>query len=88
MATRRVTRQEHGTLHEKPPQEHATLHENLPIIEVSESVLLDTLYADASVSHHLLTRLSDRVAVVSPAQFGALRDRLLELGYMPRIVGG
>lgn len=87
MVLRKATKREHGTLHDMLPQEDGTLHENLPIIEVADGTMLDALYADASVSHYILTRLSDRMAVVSPSELDALRDRLLELGQMPKIVG-
>jgi len=68
-------------------QTNAILHENLPIIEVSEKILLDTLLADAYAKQCILTRLSDRVAIVSPGRFDALLERLKKLGHMPKVLG-
>jgi hypothetical protein len=64
----------------------AVLHENLPLIEVTDPRILDDLYADERASQYLLTRLSDRVAVVAPGQFEALRSRLRRLGHLPKIL--
>lgn len=61
------------------------LHENLAVIEVAEAWLLDTLLADTAAAQYILTRLSDRVAVVAPAQFDALLSRLRKLGHLPKI---
>ena len=62
------------------------LHENLPIIEVAESYILDMLFHDKMASTMLLTRLSDRVAVVTPDRLDALLARLLKLGHTPKVV--
>lgn len=61
------------------------LHENLAVIEVAEAWVLDALLADTSAAQSILTRLSDRVAVVAPAQFDALLARLRKLGHLPKI---
>jgi hypothetical protein len=53
-----------------------TLHKNLPIIEVAEVWLLDVVLADASAARYIVTRLSDRVALVAPGQIDALLARL------------
>ena len=64
----------------------ATLHENLPLIEVADPKLLDDIYADERASQYLLTRLSERVAVVAPGQFEALLARLRKLGHLPKVL--
>jgi hypothetical protein len=60
------------------------LHANLPIIEVAESWQLDSVLTDAGVSRLILTRLSDRVAVVAPGQLDTLQARLRKLGHTPK----
>lgn len=62
------------------------LHKNLPIIEVAESHILDMLYADAMAATLLLTRLSPKVAVVTPGKLDYLLSRLLKLGHTPKVV--
>ena len=64
----------------------AKLHENLPLIEVAEGWLLDALLADAAAAQCILTRLSDRVALVAPGQSEALLARLRKLGHMPKML--
>ncbi len=64
----------------------AILHENLTLIEVADPLILDDLYADERAAQCLLTRLSERVAVVAPGQFEALRNRLRRLGHLPKIL--
>lgn len=64
----------------------AVLHANLPLIEVAEPWQLQALLADASISRFILTRLSDRVAVVAPGQVDALHARLRRLDYLPKTV--
>ena len=68
------------------PSHPTVLHENLPLLEVADSVLLDILLADAQARRLILTRLSDRVAIVAPGQFDALLARLRKLGHTPKIV--
>jgi hypothetical protein len=41
------------------------LHENLPLIEVVDPILLDSLYADPRAEMYLLTRISEQVAVIA-----------------------
>ncbi len=62
------------------------LHENLPTVEVAEAWLLDTLLADAQAARYILTRLSDRVALVAPGQAEALLARLRKLGHTPKVL--
>jgi hypothetical protein len=64
----------------------AILHENLPLIEVDDPLILNDLYADERAAQYLLTRLSERVAVVAPGQFEALRSRLRKLGHLPKVL--
>ncbi len=70
----------------KVKQATPVLHENLPIVEVADKVLLDTLLADARTAQYILTRLSDRVAVVAPGQFDLLLARLRKQGHTPRVL--
>lgn len=67
------------------PSHPTVLHENLPLLEVADSVLLDILLADAQVRRLILTRLSDRVAIVAPGQFDLLLARLRKLGHTPKV---
>ena len=67
-------------------QTHATLHEHVPIIEVAEGWLLDVLLADAAAARCILTRLSERVAVVAPGQVDVLLARLRKLGHTPKVL--
>jgi len=62
------------------------LHDNLPLLEVTDSLLLDALYADPRVSDYLLTRLSDRVVVVAPGGVDKLREYLLKQGHTPKML--
>lgn len=65
----------------------AIQHENLSMIEVSDAMLLDTIFADARAAQCLLTRLSDRVAVVAPNKMEELLARLRKLGHTPKVIG-
>ena len=58
----------------KTTKAHANtiLHQNLPLVEVAEPWLLDTILADASAARWIVTRLSDRVAIIAPGQVDAL----------------
>ena len=67
-------------------QEHTVLHQNLPLIEVAEPWLLDTILADAGAARYIVTRLSDRVAVVAPGQIDTLLARLRKLGHTPKVL--
>ncbi len=64
----------------------ATLHENLPIIEVANRLILDTLLSNPRTASLILTRLDDRVAIVAPGQFDALLARLRKLGHLPKVL--
>ncbi|MBI3978358.1 MAG: hypothetical protein HY331_09250 [Chloroflexi bacterium] len=66
----------------------AVLHEHLPVVEVADGQLLDALLADAAVARCIVTRLSDRVAVVEPEQWDALMARLRKLRHTPRVLQG
>jgi hypothetical protein len=67
-------------------QPGAILHRDLPIVEVAEAWLLDTILADASAARCVVTRLSDRVAVVAPGEIDALLARLRKLGHTPKVL--
>jgi len=62
------------------------LHQNVPLVEVAEPWLLDTILADAGAARYIVTRLSDRVAVVAPGQIDALLTRLRKLGHTPKVL--
>ena len=62
------------------------LHQNLPLLEVAEPWLLDTVLADAGAARWIVTRLSDRVAIVAPGQVDALLARLRKLGHTPKVL--
>ena len=64
----------------------AVLHENVPLIEVSDKLLLDALLADSTAGPYLLTRLSDRVAIIAPGHLDALLARLLKLRHTPKVL--
>ncbi len=62
------------------------LHENLPLLEVLDPILLDTLYADPHTEMYLLTRLSESVAVIAPDSIAKLEKILLKQGHTPKVV--
>lgn len=62
------------------------LHANLSIIEVAESYILDMCFQDKLAASLLLTRLSDRVAVIEPTKRDELLARLLKLGHTPKVL--
>ncbi len=64
----------------------ATLHENIAVIEVATPNLLDSLLADPQTASLILTRLSERAAVVAPGQFDAVVSRLMKLGHLPKVL--
>lgn len=59
----------------------------ISLIEVSEASLLDAVLKDAQAFHCILTRLSDRVAVVTPKRLDELLARLRKLGHTPKVTG-
>jgi hypothetical protein len=63
-----------------------TLHLNLPIIEVNEKWLLDTLFHDTQANRMLVMRLDDCTALVMPNQYDNLIARLRKLGHTPRML--
>ena len=62
------------------------LHDNLPLLEVADPLLLDALYADPRAEVFLLTRLSERVAVIAPNSIVKLQNYLLNQGYTPKVL--
>ena len=62
------------------------LHDHLPLLEVADKLALDMLAADPQARLYILTRLSERVAVVAPEQFDALLARLRKLGHTPKVL--
>jgi len=64
----------------------ATLHQNLPIIQVTDKVVLDTLLADPITAQYILNRLSDQVAVVWPGHIDTLLARLQKQGHTPKVI--
>ncbi len=67
-------------------QANTILHQNLPLVEVAEPWLLDTILADAGAARCIVTRLSDRMAIVAPGQIDALLARLRKLGHTPKVL--
>ena len=61
------------------------VHENLPIVEVNDKLVLDTLLADRRTAQHILVRLSEHTAVVDPEQFDALLAHLRKQGHTPQV---
>lgn len=68
------------------PEPTAVLHDNLPVLNVTDKLLLDILYSDPQLKHLLLLRLSDTVALADPGQIDSLLARLLKLGYLPKVL--
>jgi len=66
-------------------QTASLLHENLQLIEVASPFLLDTMLSDRRTAPLILTRLSDRVAVVAPGKLDMLLGRLRKLGHLPKV---
>jgi hypothetical protein len=69
-------------------QADTILHQNLPLVEVAEPWLLDTILADAGAARAVVTRLSDHVAIVAPGQLDTLLARLRKLGHTPKVLEG
>lgn len=63
------------------------LHRNVPILEVAVSRLLDELLLDRQVAGMILTRLSDRVALIDPDAYNTLVARLRKIGHLPKVEG-
>lgn len=63
------------------------LHRNLSVLEVAEPRLLDELLLDRQVAGMVLTRLSDRVALVDPSHYSLLVARLRKIGHLPQAEG-
>ena len=70
------------------PDKDNILHKNLPLLEVTDPVLMDMLFADPKASDCLLERLSEHVALVDPDKFDALFARLRKLDYLPKVQTG
>jgi hypothetical protein len=62
------------------------LHTNLPLLEVVEPWLLDTLLADATAARYVLLRLSPTAAIVWPGELDTLLARLRKLGHTPKVL--
>jgi hypothetical protein len=62
------------------------LHENIPLVEVTDPLILNDLYADPLAARYLLTRVSDTIAVIAPGQVDALLARLLKTGHTPKVM--
>jgi hypothetical protein len=69
-----------------PTREQPTVHSNLPIIEVTEAWLLDTLMNDTTAGRMIVARLDPCTALILPGQFDQLITRLRKLGHTPRIL--
>jgi hypothetical protein len=69
-------------------QAETILHQNLPLLEVAEPWMLDTVLADSRAARWIMTRLSDRVAIIAPGQIDALLVRLRKLGHTPKVLEG
>jgi hypothetical protein len=69
-----------------PKQNTAILHDDVSLIEVATPLLLDTLLSNPRTGPLILTRLSDRVAIVAPHQLDELLERLKKLGHLPKVV--
>ena len=65
-----------------------TLHIGLTLVEVDEPELLEELAADPRVGPLIVTRLSDRVAVVAPGGADKIVKLLLKAGHTPKVIGG
>jgi hypothetical protein len=64
------------------------LHKHLTLIEVAEPGILEELQVDRQIGWLIVTRLSDRVAVVAPGKIDQLVKHLLKAGHTPKIIGG
>jgi hypothetical protein len=62
------------------------LHQNVPLLQVNDPLVLDTLLADAIAAQFIVTRLSDRVAIIAPGQVDALLARLIKLRHTPQVL--
>jgi hypothetical protein len=62
------------------------IHDNVSLIETSEKLLLDGLFADPATRPFLLARLSDTVALVQPNQFDVLLARVKKQGHTPKVL--
>ena len=60
------------------PNVKGALHSNVAIIEVAEKVTLDILLANAQTKQLILTRLSDRAALIAPGKGDALLASLAQ----------
>ena len=68
------------------PNSKGVLHSNVAIIEVAEKVTLDILLASAPTKQLILTRLSDRAAVVAPGKGDVLLASLRKQGHTPKVL--
>jgi hypothetical protein len=71
---------------ENNPSSVPLLHTQLTLVEVAAPELLEELTADRRIGPLLITRLSDRVAVVAPGHAKEVQRHLLKAGHTPRII--
>jgi hypothetical protein len=64
------------------------LHTGLTLVEVDEPELLEELAADPRLGPLIITRLSDRAAVVAPGDADRFVKLLLKAGHTPKVIGG
>lgn len=62
------------------------LHTGLTLVEVDEPELLEEIAADPRTGPLVITRLSDRVAVVTPGAADRFVKLLLKAGHTPKII--
>jgi hypothetical protein len=76
----------------KAPRDAATaeavLHYNLPLIQVADKLLLDTLLVDRELARYIVFRLSDREALALPDHVNEIIARLIKLGHLPKVHRG
>jgi hypothetical protein len=68
-----------------PDAASAAVHINLPLLEVAEPWLLDTIMADPIAARMIVARISETIAAIIPGQADALLARMRKLGHTPRI---
>ena len=62
------------------------LHDGVAIIEVTDSLLLTEIEADAALRPFLGERLSETCIAVQPQAIQEVTRRLQSLGHLPRVV--
>ncbi|MGI6543661.1 MAG: hypothetical protein ACOX44_11475 [Limnochordia bacterium] len=64
----------------------AVVHENIPLIEVTESVLLDQLLADPILAFAVVKRLGPTAAAIDPVMLEQVMKQLAKYGHLPKVV--